>query len=272
MFTVQNVTSLDDPLLEPYRTMKWQTDHQRSNIFVAEGEKVVRRLLESNLTVQSLLLPEKWLKEYENIFRGRTEMIHAFIAEKQTLETLTGFSMYQGVLAVATVPEPTPLARILDKKKSNLLLLAVDGLSSAENLGGIIRTSVAFGVDALVIGETCCHPYLRRSVRGSMGAVFKMPHVISTDLAATLTELNEAGVQTVAAHPHTKTKFLCHANLQHASCIILGSEGDGISPKVLAACREIVAVPMENEIDSLNVGNAAAVFLYEAFRQRQLSR
>ena len=269
MLQAQPVTSFDEPALEPYRTMKWQTDHQRQNIFVAEGEKVVRRLLESDLTVHSLLLPEKWLIEYEPLLARRPETIRAFTAEKPTLEKLTGFSMYQGVLAVATVPEPTPLAQLLTPQKTSLMLLAVDGLSNAENLGGIIRTCAAFGVDALIVGETCCHPYLRRSVRGSMGAIFKLPYILSQNLSATLQELHTAGVYTVAAHPHTNQQYLDRSNLQGSCCIILGSEGEGVSPQILATCRATVAIPMRNEIDSLNAGNAAAVFLYEVYRQRQ---
>ncbi len=269
MLQVHPVDSFDEPALEPYRTMKWQTDHQRQNIFVAEGEKVVRRLLESDLVVHSLLLPEKWLLEYEPLLSKKNGLIQAFTAEKDVLEKLTGFSMYQGVLAVATVPEPTPLSRILDPQNPSLLLLAVDGLSNAENLGGIIRTCAAFGVDALVVGETSCHPYLRRSVRGSMGAIFKMPYILTQNLDETLKGLNDAGVQTVAAHPHTSQQFLGHTDLQGPCCLIMGSEGDGVSPAILSRCREKVAIPMQNEIDSLNVGTAAAVFLYEVNRQRQ---
>src|SRR3954467_6740473 len=106
MLHIQPVESLELPELAPYRSMRWQFEHREQGIFVAEGEKVVRRLLESNLTVLSLLLPEKWLATYANLLERRTENIHAFTAEKALLEKMTGFSMYQGVLAVAKVPAP----------------------------------------------------------------------------------------------------------------------------------------------------------------------
>src|SRR6185312_6796493 len=97
---VHPIHSLDLPELAPYRTMRRQMEQREQGIFVAEGEKVVRRLLESPLAVVSLLLPEKWAHEYEPLLRARPETIPVYVAEKAVLETLTGFSMYQGVLAI----------------------------------------------------------------------------------------------------------------------------------------------------------------------------
>src|SRR5436190_22545773 len=104
MFTIRKIESLDLPELQPYRTMRRQMDHRANGIFVAEGEKVVRRLLESQLTVVSLLLPDKWVCHLEPLLQDRPEQIDLFVAEKSVLETLTGFSMYQGVLSVGKVP------------------------------------------------------------------------------------------------------------------------------------------------------------------------
>src|SRR5438445_3972149 len=94
MLRVDKVDSLELPELQPYRTMRRQFEHREQGIFVAEGEKVVRRLLESNFAVVSVLIPEKWLTELGPLLRARTEQIEVFLAEKKLLETLTGFSMY----------------------------------------------------------------------------------------------------------------------------------------------------------------------------------
>jgi tRNA G18 (ribose-2'-O)-methylase SpoU len=87
-------------------------------------------------------------------------------------------------------------------------------------------------------------------------------------LAECLQELRTHGVHCIAAHPHADKKFLSQADFSGDCCLVFGSEGDGISPAVLAACDEAVAIPMPPTVDSLNVGAAAAVFLYEAARQR----
>src|SRR5438132_11968083 len=105
MLQIQTIETLDLPELAPYRTLRRQHEQRQQQDFVAEGEKVVCRLLESNFAIVSLLLPEKWLREYEPLLQARPEEIHAYLAEKSLLEKLTGFSMYQGVLAVGKIPE-----------------------------------------------------------------------------------------------------------------------------------------------------------------------
>ena len=105
MYRLRKIESFDLPEVQPYRTMRRQHEHREQGIFVAaEGEKVVRRLLESKFSVVSVLLPEKWLPELEPLLQARPEHIQVFVAEKALLETLTGFSMYQGLLAVGKVP------------------------------------------------------------------------------------------------------------------------------------------------------------------------
>ena len=100
MIQVSKILSFDRAELRPYQTMRRQLEHREQGIFVAEGAKVVRRLLESQFGVVSVLLPEKWLQELQALLQERAEEIQVFVAEKKLLETLTGFSMYQGLLAV----------------------------------------------------------------------------------------------------------------------------------------------------------------------------
>jgi tRNA G18 (ribose-2'-O)-methylase SpoU len=264
----QRIESLDLPELEPYRTMRRQAEHRQQGIFVAEGEKVVRRLLESTFTVVSALLPEKWLRELEPLLRARAEEVQVYVAEKALLETLTGFSMYQGLLAVGKVPPLPTLADVVARSPQPRLLAAADGLSNAENLGALVRNGAAFNAHALIVGETCSSPFLRRAVRSSMGAVFHLPVVETSSLTQALHELRERGIRCIAAHPHSDGRTLSDANLAGDCCVVFGSEGYGIAPAVLAACDEAAAIPMPPTVDSLNVGSAAAVFFYEANRQR----
>jgi tRNA G18 (ribose-2'-O)-methylase SpoU len=285
MFRLEKISSFDSPELQPYATMRRPLEHEREGIFVAEGTKVVRRLLESRFAVVSVVLPEKWLDDFRPLLETRPESITVYLAEKKALETLTGFSMFQGVLAVAKIPPPVLLDDVLAKNQKPLLLVAVDALTNAENLGALVRNCVAFGVQALIVGETSSSPFLRRAVRNSMGTIFQLPvvelaklglrhkftakpHVTNLTLPECLKELRRRGVRCIAAHPHTDKKFLSQADFSGDGCLVFGSEGDGLSPAVLAACDEAVAIPMPPAVDSLNVGAAAAVFLYEVARQR----
>jgi tRNA G18 (ribose-2'-O)-methylase SpoU len=268
VFTVRKIESFDLPELQPYRTMRRQQEHRDRGLFVAEGEKVVRRLLESNLSVESLLLPEKWLPDYQPLLSRRREEIRVFVAEKKLLESLTGFSMYQGLLAVGRVPPQLPLDELLRQSARPRLWVAVDALSSAENLGALVRNCAAFAAHGLIVGETSASPFLRRAVRNSMGTIFQLRCHETASLVPCLLELKVAGVRCIAAHPHSNKTLLSQADFTRDVCIVFGSEGAGISGPVLQACDEVVAIPMPPTVDSLNVGAAAAVFLYEVRRQR----
>lgn len=269
MLSIRAIESLDLPELAPYRTMKLQVEHYRERLFVAEGDKVVRRLLESDLTVCSALMTEEHLAELRPLLEARPESIEVFLGPKPLLETLTGFSMYQGLVACARIPEPPALEVVLQAAARPRFLVATEGLANAENLGGIIRNAAAFGAQALLVGETCAHPYLRRSVRTSMGTVFGFPIVESVSLAGAIRELRRLGIRCVAAHPHADERYLPQSSVAGDCCIVLGSEGHGLTREVREACDEQVSVPMQNGVDSLNVGAAAAVFFYEVWRQRR---
>jgi len=284
MIHVHRIASLDLPELAPYRTLRRAAEHAAHGIFVAEGDKVVRRLLESDFGVVSVLLPENRVAEFEPLLRARQEKeIPVFaITKKSVLEELVGFEMFQGVLAIGKIPAVVTLEKILAESPRPRLFAAVDGLTSAENIGLLVRNCAAFGTHALIVGETSSSPFLRRAVRNSMGTIFQLPIVevgssrcddrtaqrAVPTLVQTLRELRKHHIRCVAAHPHTDKRSLSQADFTGNCCIVFGSEGKGISPDVLAACDEAVAIPMANGVDSLNVGAAAAVFLYEASRQR----
>jgi tRNA G18 (ribose-2'-O)-methylase SpoU len=284
MLRIKKIDALDLPELAPYRTLRRAAEHAAHGIFVAEGDKVVRRLLESDFGVVSVLLPENRVAEFEPLLRARREKeIPVFaVTKKSVLEELVGFEMFQGVLAIGKIPTVVTLEKILADSPRPKLFAAVDGLTSAENIGLLVRNCAAFGAHALIVGETSSSPFLRRAVRNSMGTIFQLPvvevgasrsddrtaHRASPTLVNTLHELRKHHIRCIAAHPHTDKKSLSNADFTGDCCIVFGSEGKGISPEVLAACDEAVAIPMANGVDSLNVGAAAAVFLYEAARQR----
>ena len=267
---VQHVTTFDRPELAPYATLRQHEEHKDAGIFVAEGAKVVRRLLESDFGVVSVLLPEKRRAEFEPLIRARHEDVTVFVMEIAELEKLTGFPFFQGVLAVGKIPRTHTLNTILATAPRPIFLVAFDGLSNAENIGLIVRSSAAFGAHALLVGENSGSPYLRRAVRNSMGAIFKLPIVATANLIESLGVLRSRGVRVIAAHPCPDQRTIYDLNFAVDCCVVFGSEGPGLTDEVLAACDDCAAIPMSNDVDSLNVGSAAAVFLYEAARQRRM--
>lgn len=271
--TIITVSALDDKGLQPYRTLRRPLEHQQDGIFVAEGEKVVRRLLDSSLAVRSLLLTPEWLEVYRSVLEATDADVVVYVAPKPLLESIVGFHLHQGIMAVAAIPRPSTLQEALVKAHHPRLFVAVDGLTNAENLGVLVRNCAAFGVDAVIVGETSSSPYLRRAVRNSMGTIFHLSVVHVNNLVETLQVLRETyHVRVLAAHPHTKHQMLSSTALENDCCIVFGSEGEGIASHVLAACDESFAIPMKEGVDSLNVASASAVVLYEVSKQRGSSK
>ena len=269
MFRLRQIETFDAPELAPYRTMRRPKDHAALGIFVAEGDKVVKRLLnDPRYGVVSVVLPPDRVEEFTPLLKARPEGYDVFVAPKTLLEELIGFHMYQGVLAVGIIPPQPSLETVIAESPRPLLFVAADELANSENVGALVRNCAAFAVHAILVGETCASPWLRRSVRSSMGTIFQLPIVETASLALTLRGLRRAGFHIVGAHPHTVERTLTQGTFTGDCCIVMGSEGKGIRPEVLEVCDEAVAIRMPPTVDSLNVTSATSVFLYEANRQR----
>jgi tRNA G18 (ribose-2'-O)-methylase SpoU len=265
---IESVQSLDAPELALYCTLRRPEEHERAGLLVATNDKVVRRLLASRFTVLSVLLTPAWLGRLEPALRARQEDIVVYLGDKALLESITGYRLHQGVLAAARIPPRSDLETLMDTAPRPLLIAALEGVSSSENLGAIVRNCAAFGVSFLVVGESSGSPYQRRAVSGSMGTIFEQPAVEVGNLVETLGELRARGVRCYAAHPRPGAKKLSAADLRSDCCLVFGAEGPGLTDAALAACDEPVEIPMPSHMNSLNVASATAVFLYEATRQR----
>jgi tRNA G18 (ribose-2'-O)-methylase SpoU len=161
---IQPIASFAAPELAPYRTLRYQLEHRRDGLFVAEGENSVRRLLASPLTVVSVVVPDHLLETYQPLIAARDANIPLYVAPKKLLETLTGFPMYQGVMAVGRVPAPITLETFLECAPRPLLLVAADAISNAQNVGALTRNCAAFSASGLMVDSRSCSPFLRRAV------------------------------------------------------------------------------------------------------------
>ena len=266
---IQAIQSLDAPELALYLTLKRVEEHERAGVLVAANAKVVKRLLASRFTVMSALLTPAWLEKLEPQLRARPEAeLAIYVAEQKVLETITGYKLHQGALAVAKIPPLPDMETLLKNSPCPMLLAAVEGIASAENLGAVVRSCAAFGTHFLIVGETCGSPFQRRAVAGSMGTIFEQPLVRVKNLVETLGALRACGVRCLAAHPRPGAKKLASVDLRGDCCLVFGTEGPGLTAPVMAVCDDAVEIPMPSHMNSLNVAAAAAVFLYEATRQR----
>lgn len=270
---VIDISSLSMPELEPYRTMRRTMEHRSKGVFVAEGEKVVRRLVESDLKILSVLLTKEWFETYSSILKKRQIEQGVFIAEKVLLDQIVGYGLHQGIMALGRVPDAIDIFSYIKNFPEPRLLVAADGITNSENMGVIVRNCAAFGVQVLVTDRTSADPYLRRSVRNSMGTIFKLLIAGVDNLSETLRRLHdEFSFEIVAADPKENSTDITRIDLKDDVCVVFGSEGEGISHNILEQCGVRMKIPMRNNVNSINVATSVGVVLFEISRQRTTHR
>jgi tRNA G18 (ribose-2'-O)-methylase SpoU len=267
MSTIEAVAA-DHEALTPFRTLRRSDGNVPEGCFIGDGRKVVRRMLESDLKLRTVVLTEKWLEFLKPALARRTEPdLRVLVVGREVVDGIIGYKVHQGVMALAEIPAAPRLEDLTTA--ANPLIVALDGVADAENVGAIVRTCAAFGVTGLIVGPQTCSPWVRRAVRVSLGGVLRVPVHASGDLPAALRALDGKGVASYAAHIHGENRASWETDLARPSCLVLGGEADGVSGPVIAACRHIVYIPMAPGWDCLNVTASAAALLYEAARARR---
>jgi tRNA G18 (ribose-2'-O)-methylase SpoU len=271
MLRLADITTIDDPRAAVYRSLKRSPEHRQAGLFVVQGAKNVERLLESRCEIVSMLSTHDWFLRMHDKWQSRMEPIEGLLGDQELVDRIIGHRVYQGVIALAKIPKLWCLEEALEIAKEPNLIVAVDGLNNADNLGVVVRNCGAFGVDGLIVGETSCSPYLRRAVRNSMGAIFDLPVIEVKSLASSLEMLRNRGTRCIAAHAHSNCTDISELVLNENICVVLGNEGHGVSKEVLSQCDDLAQIPMSGNVDSLNVASASACLLYEVQRQRRMS-
>ena len=237
-------------------------------LFLAESPKVILRALHAGFHPRAVLLTTKWLESVEPLIRAHPD-VPIFVGTSEQLEAVSGFHMHRGAIASFERPKPEPLLEIARNAKTVVVL---EDLVDHANVGAVFRSAAALGADGVILSPSCADPLYRRAVRVSMGAVLQVPWMRSNDLTATLKELTEEGFETVALALDERAsplgEYLPVAPERVA--LVLGSEGEGLTRRTLAAAEKVVTIPMANGIDSLNVSTCAALALW-SLQQRVTS-
>jgi tRNA G18 (ribose-2'-O)-methylase SpoU len=243
--------SIDDPRLAPYRELKRSNLTRWSGLFIAEGEKVTRRLLESDYQIDSVLLGERFAATLAGLARSD---VPVYVLPDKLVERVVGFNFHRGVLACGRRNERLSLESLAQRGAASTLVVLPE-LHDPENLGSIVRTSRALGVTGILLGPRTADFLSRRVVRVSMGGVFHVPIRRADDLLGELRRLrDEFGyelIATAADHP---------AGVPPG--ILLGSEGHGLEAPLLELCQHVVTIPIQLAADSLNVAIAAGIILH----------
>jgi tRNA G18 (ribose-2'-O)-methylase SpoU len=257
------VETLSDPRLDDYRNVPDPELLRSRGIFVAEGRLVVRRLLESpRFRARSVLLTHAAHEALAGAV-SRLPDLPVYVVSQEAMNEITGFNIHRGCLAIGERPPARSWATLLHE---TTLVVVLERVSNADNVGGIFRSAAAFGAGGVFLGPACADPLYRKAIRTSMGAALDVPFAAMEQWPDDLTRLRTAGFTLVALTPAHDALPLYDLPTGRRSALVLGHEGEGLSREALAAADVRARIPMQAGVDSLNVATAASIALYELSR------
>lgn len=276
--------------------------NERERLFIAEGTETIRILIQQSIKARddglqpielksifikpSILFhdPVHLLADVERVCEARRSSkdattqhpgFHVLVGSETTLSEIAGFPVSRGALACGIIPMDRDeewldafLARRLNGagNDGSIRLLALDGICDSANLGSMIRCASAFGISAIVVSQDTCDCWYRRSIRVSMGHIFRVPVVRTKDLAGTIRQWSQRyrQLETFAAVIDTDNllESIQPSHVSPSWCCVMGNEGTGISRSVADACTQRVRINMERDVDSLSVPIACGILLH----------
>lgn len=258
-----HIQSLHHPGVEVFSAL---TEAQLRNrlepdkgIFIAESPKVIHVALDAGYKPLALLCEEKHITGDAATLIERCGDIPVYTGPRSLLASLTGYTLTRGVLCAMRRPLPRQVEEVCAGASR---IVVIDGVTDTTNIGAIFRSAAALGIDAVLLTPTACDPLNRRAVRVSMGSVFLVPW---TWLHTPVSSLSALGFKTAAMALSDQSVSIDHPALtaEPRLAIVMGTEGDGLSPAVIASTDYVVRIPMSHHVDSLNVAAASAVAFWE---------
>ncbi|MEM6392420.1 MAG: RNA methyltransferase [Planctomycetota bacterium] len=249
-----------DPALDLFTNLRDRDLRRTTDLFLAEGRLVVERLLDSGLSLHSLIVTQG---KADDLVARVPASVPVFAAPEALLEQAVGFHLHSGLIAAAHTPPNPTLDACTTPQAAPVLVLPE--ITNPDNLGLLARIAAGLGVGSLVLGPACHDPWYRRAVRVSMGAMFQLPVRRSPDLAGDLEQLKAThGYMLIAADcaPDATPLRDHQPTLDTPRALMLGNEFAGIPKPLADRCDHRLRIPMHREIDSLNVAVAAGIFLH----------
>lgn len=253
----------DDPRVADYRNLTdvgWRTVMEpEQGLFLAEGSKVILRALAAGYRPRSALTTEKWLPELlEPLTVAGAEVL---VADESVLREVVGFRLHRGALAAFERAPDRSMAEVVSQTSE---LVVLEDLVDHTNVGLVMRSAAALGIGGALISPRCADPYYRRSIKTSMAAALTLPWARADPWPQALSTLVDGGFEVLGLTPDPSAENIrtWRRPPEGKVALLLGTEGDGLSPDALAAVDTWLRIPMAGSIDSLNVAAAAAIACY----------
>lgn len=262
------ITSVANPRVK--QVVQWQNkakERRKDNIFLAEGAKMfeeapVKSIREVYLTAE---LEDKWKKEGGTLWDKLKSLPYETVSE-DVFAKMSDTMSPQGILSVIRRPEYQLEDYI---KKENPLFVILEDLQDPGNLGTIIRTGEGAGITCVIMTKNTVDLFNPKTIRATMGSVFRVPFVYVEDVEKTLDILHEAGIATYAAHLKGEN-YYDSFSFKEGTAFLIGNEGNGLKKQTADKAKSYLKIPMEGQVESLNAAIATSLLMYEAHRQRSM--
>lgn len=243
-----HITDPSDPRIAEFISIR---DHvlNSKDLIVAEAEKLYLQLKASNKPIHKILATPAFVERHQLLGEN------IFVADKKVLESVAGFKIEFEVLVLAEKPKDTALDALDDR------IILLNGLSSPENVGSIVRSSAAFGIKSIIVDEKTCSPFLRRCIRVSMGNIFSMKTHHAINVRGDLKKLKDLGYTILSTANIAGAIDLNSYEFPKKCVLIIGSEGHGIDQDVIDNSDKVLKIKIDSQVAHLNASNAAAIFL-----------
>jgi tRNA G18 (ribose-2'-O)-methylase SpoU len=262
--TVDRVECAKDARVAAYRELGDAELMRARGLFVAEGRLVVRRVLDdARYAVESLLVNDAALRDLGPALDRLDPTVPVLVCRTADFQRLTGFDIHRGCLALVRRPPPISVASLI---ASAALLVVLDRVTNADNVGGVFRNAAAFDADGVVLSPTSCDPLYRKAVRTSMAAALQVPfaRAAADEWLGALAQLRAAGFTIAALTPREPAEpldaFVARPRPQRVA-LVVGGEGAGLSAEVESAADVRVRIAISDRVDSLNLAVACGVAL-----------
>ena len=262
--TIERIEGASDARAAAYRDLSDGELLRSRGVFVAEGRLVVRRLIEERrFTIESLLLNDSALRDLEPAIRRLDSAVAVLVCRTDAFAQLTGYNIHRGCLALVRRPPPIAAASLI---ASAPRLIVLDGVTNADNVGGVFRNAAAFDADGVLLSPTTCDPLYRKAIRTSMAAALQVPfaRAATEEWDGVVGDLRAAGFAVVALTPREPSEpldlFAARPRPPRLA-LLVGGEGAGLSSAIESAADYRVRIPISSRVDSLNLAVAAGIAL-----------
>lgn len=269
-----HLESRNDPRLAVYtqltnRQLRNELEPQKG-ICIVDSEKAARVALKQELIPVSMLTEEKRLATYSDIVEAMcAQGADVFVLPNTEIEKLVGYRVTRGCMCAFARPQPQALDTVLSSASHVAVL---EDICDVANMGAIFRSAAAMGVDAVLLSPGCADPYTRRSIRVSMGTIFQIPFArLDAWPSEGLNMLHKLGFHSYACALSDEACALGHFVPDQKTALIFGTEGNGLQKQTLSLAQTIVTIPMDHQVDSLNVAAASAVFFWEICKRPHMA-